>query len=61
MFRTIVMYEWTNAIKRKKWKIQSWLFVEPADAEIFQTQCKIPQQSTEQASKQAIIRQKIDM
>ena len=40
------MYEWTNEIKRKKWKIQSWLFIEPADAEIFQTQWKIPQHYT---------------
>ena len=37
MFRAIVTYEWMNAIKRRKWKIQSWLFIEPADAEIFQT------------------------
>ena len=42
MLRTFVMYEWKNA-KRRKWKIQSWLFIELANAEIFQTQWKIPQ------------------
>ena len=42
-FRAIVMNEWTNAIKQRKWKIQSWMFIEPANAEIFQTLWKIRQ------------------
>ena len=26
----IVMYKWTNPIRQRKWKIQSWFFIEPA-------------------------------